>query len=180
MADQMPEGTKRGVATGTDVTARMLDRLNTVLDVHGAAPQKWPDQERAWLQALVDQIPEARRLVAEAKALDQLLGMAPAAGASPSLELSARIVAAAGRQGQPPHGRQAVPRAGAPASRRWANLVPGPAVLAAALALGLWLGTDSVLSPTLDMLLGDSGFITAGNDGADVIDGDPAEAGELL
>jgi hypothetical protein len=50
-----------------------LARLQQVLDSAGAKPARWPAAERAGLERLVASDTKARRMVAEARALDRLL-----------------------------------------------------------------------------------------------------------
>lgn len=70
-----------------------LDRFRNIVDAYGAAPQRWPTDERASAEALLASSAEARRLRDEAAMLDRQLDMVPAWRPGP--ELRDRILAAA-------------------------------------------------------------------------------------
>lgn len=76
-----------------------LDRLRTVLEAYGAAPERWPGPERAALLALLERSADARRLQAEAAALDRWLDSQPEPDASP--DLLAAVLGAADRPNGP-------------------------------------------------------------------------------
>jgi len=50
-----------------------LDRLQHLLDAHGADPRRWPAAERADAEALIARDPQAARLADAARRLDQAL-----------------------------------------------------------------------------------------------------------
>ncbi len=59
---------------GNIVAAPMaMARFQALIDTHGAAPERWPETERAAARALLDRDAEARDAVAEAALLDRLL-----------------------------------------------------------------------------------------------------------
>lgn len=59
---------------GNVVTAPMpFARFRTLTETYGAAPEHWPEAERAAAQALLDRSPEARDALAEAALLDRVL-----------------------------------------------------------------------------------------------------------
>jgi len=68
-------------------------RLKALLDSYGAAPQCWPDEERAAATALIETSPAARILVAEAAALDALLDKIPEPEVSAALTSRVRSMA---------------------------------------------------------------------------------------
>ncbi len=69
-----------------------LQRLQQLLDVYGANPERWPVEERAAALALLARSTEAQAQQHEAARFDALLDLAPVA--RPSEELAARILAA--------------------------------------------------------------------------------------
>jgi hypothetical protein len=128
------------------------------LDTHGAEPGRWPPEARAELLAFTARDKEAARLLAEARALDRLLGEA---APMPPHGLEARILAAADAlpQGE---GRAAARLPRAVPSRRGNALVAQPAarsgvrrmwpeltLLAASLFIGLLIGLSGQALPAL-------------------------------
>lgn len=67
------------------------ERLETVLDSYGAAPERWPAEDRAAALALLARSDAARRRWVEAAGLDAI--MQPAAAPQPSAALAERIKA---------------------------------------------------------------------------------------
>jgi hypothetical protein len=74
-----------------------LAELGQLLDVSGAERGRWPADERTAAAQLAARDGEARRLVAEAEALDRVLDSAPAPASAVEAALAERIVAAAQR-----------------------------------------------------------------------------------
>lgn len=119
-------------------------RLAELLDVYGADPQRWPEDERAAAETLLATSPELRARAETAASLDALLDAAPAAPA-PSAALRDRILASAPRVDTAGPEPAAAPRHAnvrpstvsrlEPRRRRWLAAVALP--LAAALLL--WL-----------------------------------------
>ncbi|MDX2157530.1 MAG: hypothetical protein SFW09_13585 [Hyphomicrobiaceae bacterium] len=93
-------------------TTMTLQDLEALLDAFGGQPTRWPADRRHMAEALIEALPEARRMLAEACALDQLLSCAPGADVQRSASLADRIVAAA-VDGNGAHERRAHPRAAA-------------------------------------------------------------------
>jgi len=111
-----------------------ITRLRHLLESYGAAPERWPADERDRAVALLARSPEARRLREAALRLDALLDAAPTGAASAAL--IERIVAAAPARG-----------------RRW-RYVAAAAPLAAAAAVALWLvRTPEVPAPARTQLV---------------------------
>jgi hypothetical protein len=50
-----------------------LDRVRQLAETYGGDMRRWPAEERAGLQALLDRLPEAQSLLRDAGKLDQLL-----------------------------------------------------------------------------------------------------------
>jgi hypothetical protein len=133
--------------------------LEAVLDAHGVRPERWPETHRGWLAAFIRRDARAARLLAEAEALERLLGRA--SPSPPPAGLEARIMAAAAALPQiegsggamPPRrpfaldGRAPVarPAARGPVRRFW----PEAALLAASLFLGLAIGLSGQAVPAL-------------------------------
>jgi len=59
--------------TNSHSESSKYQRLQHLLDIHGASPKGWPAEERESLLALVERDPVAAQLYKEAQALDQLL-----------------------------------------------------------------------------------------------------------
>jgi hypothetical protein len=72
-----------------------LAEFEQLLDVYGADRTRWPVEARAGAAQLVTRDVAARRLLAEAEALDRVLQNAPAAAPAAEAALAERIVAAA-------------------------------------------------------------------------------------
>jgi hypothetical protein len=51
------------------------ERVVALMEAYGAEPSRWPDDERAQAQVLLESDPELQRMQAEARALDQLLAL---------------------------------------------------------------------------------------------------------
>ena len=115
-----------------------LDRLQRMIDANGADPLRWPEAERPAAQALVGRSPEARQMVARARALDDALAALPADGPDAAL---ARLTAATAFQ-PPQAGRQSAAarsvglRLSVLATAFW----PRAAVMASMTALGIVVG----------------------------------------
>lgn len=105
-----------------DVT---IERLRALLDAYGAAPERWPEDERAAAEALVAQSAAARAFREEAAALDRALDTVPSAPPSPLL--AARVLATAPR-----------PRP----TRAWRRALLAAVPLAAAAVVTLWIAVD--------------------------------------
>jgi hypothetical protein len=108
-----------------------IERFKILVEAYGADPSRWPEGERDAAVAFAETSPEARRLLAEAAALDRLLDAAETTPAARALE--ERILATFSER----------PRSFA----RWYDVLtarplpwlPGAAI-AASLALGLMVG----------------------------------------
>jgi len=67
-----------------------LDRLQDLIDAYGAAPERWPNQERGLAQVFIATSKEAQGLLEEAKLLDGALDTLPTPEPSPALRQSVR------------------------------------------------------------------------------------------
>jgi hypothetical protein len=115
--------------TGIETEREALARLGALLDAYGAAPHRWPEDRRAWAEALIARSAEARALAGEAARLDALIAAAMPEPAP--AHLVGRVIAAA------PAAR---------ARRGWLAEMMKPALgLACAAVLGVALGL--VVSP---------------------------------
>src|SRR5262245_58863389 len=74
-----------------------LVELEQLLDVYGADRVRWPAEARATAAQLAASDARARRLLAEAEALDRVLKSAPVPALAAEAALAERIVAAAQR-----------------------------------------------------------------------------------
>jgi hypothetical protein len=74
-----------------------MAELERLLEVYGADRARWPAEVRAAAAQVVAASAEARRLLAEAEALDRVLERAPVPGLAAEVALAERIVAAAQR-----------------------------------------------------------------------------------
>jgi len=81
-------------ANNTPMTLAELERL---LDVYGSERTRWPAEARAGAGQLVARDRAARRLLAEAEALDRVLERAPLPSLAKEAALAERILAAARR-----------------------------------------------------------------------------------
>jgi anti-sigma factor RsiW len=134
--------------TSKDGSHPLLARLEAILAIHGARPERWPQEMRARLSAFIDEEPAAARLFAEARALDRLLGAAP--DPAPPYGLEARILAAATQPGRRP-----------PAIRAKRGMWPEAALLAASLFIGFVIGLSGGAMPALQDVALISGFFEA-------------------
>jgi hypothetical protein len=140
----------------------LLARLSVVLDTYGARQERWPQAERAKLAAFIATDPAAAKLLAEARALDNVLSFAPRHGRAEALE--GRILVAAASQPQTGQGAGAViafprrpgsaPLRGQFAGNRARMMWPEMTLLAGSLFLGLLIGLSGQAVPALqDMVV---------------------------
>ncbi|MBW2525156.1 MAG: hypothetical protein JRI23_13315 [Deltaproteobacteria bacterium] len=115
-----------------------IERFQEILDAYGADSSAWPDDERQAAEAFAEEDAAGRAALAEAVALDELLGAAPSI--QPSAALRRRVLEAA------PEPR----RSWLEVLDRWTvSLWPftprwqPAAALAAAAALGVVIGASS-------------------------------------
>ena len=101
-----------------------LERFKAILEAYGGEERRWPTAERESALAFADGSAEAKRLLAEARALDRLLDEAETSSADRALE--DRIMASFGKS----------EGGGRSWSRQW---IPAGAI-AASLVLGLATG----------------------------------------
>jgi hypothetical protein len=149
-------------AIGNTMTLTEFERL---LEVYGSDRTRWPVAARANAGQLVARLPAARRLLAEAEALDRVLERAPMTSLAREAALAERIIAAARRSPRMVATSAAMrPPAGAgesPDQPRW--LTPRTAfggaagALAASLVLGVLIGLSSLpqsVLPALEQMTG--------------------------
>ena len=158
-----------------------LAELGQLLNVYGADRARWPADVRAAAAQLVARDAEARRRLAEAEALDRVLGSAPVPALAVEAALAERIVAAAQRSPRIvklEDSRPAAPDATlvqaaavpavATASPRRPRLLGREAravgLLAASLVIGVVLG-NSELTPQLLPELADIAGLTSDSGG---------------
>jgi len=107
-----------------------LNRVHELLDAYGADPGRWPPQERAHIEALLEASPESTPRRREAARIDALLDQAPRPAASRlEAEALARRITAR-------------PQERISAYRRMQDMIwPRAAGLAAAAIVGFVIGT---------------------------------------
>ena len=157
--------------TSNTMTIAEFERL---LDVYGGDRTRWPVEARASAGHLVARDRAARRLLAEAEALDRALERAPLPTLAQEAAIAERIVAAARRS--PRIVSPARTEAGRPDTRPADNVVQLPAArgrprwlttrtafsgaasaLAASLALGVFLGLSNLsqgVLPAVEQMTG--------------------------
>jgi hypothetical protein len=163
--------------------------LASLLDTYGADTSRWPRHAQARAGALLASDAQAGRLLAEAKALDTLLGHAPVTEQERRVALADRIVAQA--VGVVPQGEArkvrpsgiVIPWPGASRDRAapvWQSsrrpAWSAAALLAASLCFGVFVGTQDITSGAVGSLMeavvSDSDFdqtaATIGSDGLSV------------
>jgi hypothetical protein len=143
-----------------------LDELQSLLETYGADMRRWPQTARARTEAVLDADRQAARMLAEAKALDAVLARAPLPAPERHAALAERIVAEA--RSRTPEvagaGRSSGivipwPRAARRAAREpvaaIAHTAPWRAagLLAASLALGVFIGAFDLTPASVDQLM---------------------------
>ena len=158
-----------------DRRAEDRQALERLLDVCGADRTRWPARERLRFASFIGEDEGAKRLLAEADALDSLLDLAPRASEARERALQERIVAAALRTSEARlavvPGRAVVPAASSlrgklPAVRGFGGgrvkaEWPAAALLAASLVMGVILGTAGTLDRAVQEVAEISGYTTA-------------------
>src|SRR5262245_47829779 len=142
-----------------------------LLDVYGSDRTRWPVEARASAGQLVARDRAARRLLAEAEALDKTLERAPLPSLAAEAALADRIIATARRSprmvpamnpalnataagGRRRVAGNVVQLPGLPARPRWlpTGLAGAAGMLAASLALGVFLGVSNLSQGVLPVL----------------------------
>jgi hypothetical protein len=141
--------------------------LERHLETYGADQRRWPLEARERFAPLLAGDPGARTLLAEARALDRLLNCAPVPSACRERALSDRIVAAISNQRDRARTAERAARMiEMPGKRQVARTVaPGiawqaAALLAAALAIGVYVGAAGGLAPEVQAVAEVVGFET--------------------
>jgi hypothetical protein len=158
-----------------DRRAEDRQALERLLDVCGADRTRWPARERLRFASFIGEDEGAKRLLAEADALDSLLDLAPRASEARERALQERIVAAALRSSETRlavvPGRPLAPEAsslraklpvlrglsGVRVKREW----PAAVLLAASLVMGVILGSAGTLDRAVQEVADISGYTTA-------------------
>lgn len=157
-----------------------LGALADMLDVYGADRGRWPVGLEQRVSGLVASNARARRLVAEAAALDQVLNWEAMMSPACHQAVSARIFAAAGltdNVSARPHvvDRPNVrPYSPGAVALRQSQIWQTGALLAASLVLGIFAGASSTFGPTVTHLTDVAGLNTTADAGSinelDVLD----------
>ena len=143
---------------------QLLEQLGCLLEAHGAEASRWPANDARELADLARKNTDAKRMFAEAEALDRLLAAAPAgkpdrmAGLIDRIAVRASAIrpAAAGTAeivALPVRSADAVEKIPVPSPRPRA-LWPAFGALAASLIIGFYVGTSSAVSPALQQVAG--------------------------
>ncbi len=135
-----------------------MARLTHVLEAYGSDRDRWPETERPALEALIEEDPTAKMLLAEFKALDALLDRAETF--APPVDLADRIVQFAEASGSaaqekpetnvvsfPPllqQKRQVTTEESRP-FRLW----PAAGIMAASLLIGVYIGMNDLAGSSL-------------------------------
>jgi hypothetical protein len=152
-----------------DTKAKDRQALACLLEVYGADRTRWPARERLRFASFICEDEAARRLVAEAGALDALLDRASRASEAHEHALKERIMAAAMRSGER---KLAVVTGRGGVSAAWARRPaftkvttraewPAAALLAASLVVGVVLGSAGTFDTTVQQMAEATGFATA-------------------
>jgi hypothetical protein len=173
-----------------DMADTAMDRLIDVLDTHGGDTRRWPAAAASDVAPLLAANPAARRWLAEAVALDQLLAAAPATSATAPVEFTARVMRAALSEPATvpavaaPSARGSGPAVRASRSARswaWPERGMAAGALAASVLVGIWLGGNTGIGPLIDDMLGSPAVEqTADADLYDAFDETNQGQGELL
>jgi hypothetical protein len=136
-----------------------------LLDVYGSDRTRWPVEARACAGQLVARDRAARRLLAEAEALDKTLERAPLPSLAAEAALADRIIATARRSprmvpasnttaGGPRFPSNVVRLPRLPARPRWmpTGVAGAAGMLAASLALGVFLGVSNLTQGVVPVL----------------------------
>jgi hypothetical protein len=155
-------------------TGMTIAEFAHLLDVYGSDRTRWPVEARACAGQLVARDKAARRLLAEAEALDKTLERAPLPSLAAEAALADRIIATARRSprmvpasntasntasnvtaaGTPRVAGNVVRLPSLPARPRWlpTRLASAAGMLAASLALGVFLGVSNLSQGVVPVL----------------------------
>ncbi len=162
--------------TNKNTITMTLGDFERLLEVYGGDRTRWPAEERAAAAQLVARDVKARRLLAEAEALDRVLERAPLPALALEAELADRIVAAAQRSPRIVRIGGAAASAepasqGAPARKRFRlGNARAAGVLAASLVAGIFIGLTSLPQSVLPAL---ADLVTIDRSGYNLAQGEP-------
>jgi hypothetical protein len=158
-----------------DRRAEDRQALERLLEVYGADRTRWPARERLRFASFIAEDAGAKRLLAEAAALDSLLDLAPRASEAREHALQEHIFAKAVRSSDKKLavvGGRATPRKetrtvlsrlglGGVGGTRFTREWPAAALLAASLMLGVYLGSAGTLDTALQQAAEATGLTVA-------------------
>lgn len=140
--------------TNMNNSGMTLADFERLLDIYGGDRTRWPTDGRAAAAQLVSRDAKARRILAEAEALDRILERAPLPSLAVEAGLAERIVAAAqrsprivrstGEMAAAPSATGAGTRAQEQARRGRRGDLRTAALLAASLLVGIFIGVSNV------------------------------------
>lgn len=154
-----------------------FDLLDRTLETFGADANRWPAGVKIKLSPFIDGNADARRRVAEAAALDKVLGFAPKISDARHAALTDQIVAKALRQPRAVSASGSVtPSAGQhklqPRFKAWRENYLTAGALAASLMLGILAGQNATVVTLTEAML-------TGSDATDVSAQQVAKSDEL-
>ncbi len=117
-----------------------LERLQHLLDVHGANVARWPADEARALPTFAATSPTARAMLAEARAFDEVLKRAPNTPANRIGSLTDKIVAGATLASQSPAAPARAVAQPPPKRAMQRSRWPAIAAMAASLLIGVYAG----------------------------------------
>lgn len=137
-----------------DKNSADLTALEEHLEIHGSRIERWPDAARRRFDLLLKENARARELLAETRALDDLLDRAPLPDARRMADLTERIAALAKAEGR--EQRTAAPVIDLTARRQARRPPVTPmrwkvaSALAASLLAGIYLGSSPPVSTAVE------------------------------
>lgn len=161
---------------------QILDLLDRTLETYGSDAARWPAGVRLKLSPFVDGNADAQRRIADARALDKVLGFAPQISVSRQAELANQIVERAIRQPRTASLSELPARSSpvaVPASRLNSRLNSlrnhslAAAALAASLMIGILAGQNATVVTLAESLI--TGGEVSGASGQQVAQSDDIE-----
>jgi hypothetical protein len=139
--------------------------MDEVLAIYGGDRTRWPAPLRSQLAVLIANSEQARKMLAEAEALDRLLDLAPEMGTDRLALLSDRIAAQAAHTPQMAviAGRSGPAKPIAKPVPDWRRHAAGITALAASLVLGVMIGQNANVAPAMSDMASAAGIESFGD-----------------
>ena len=161
-----------------------LTRLEAVLGAHGANPARWPAAEAAGLMALAKADRKGGKMLAYARALDQVLAIAPGSPVGGVDGLASRILAKAALTAPVSAEVVSLPHRPRDLSslpgRRPLHLWQVCGAMAAALLIGVFVGGSDLVVPAFQQVAGLSQDEVETTTQVSQVTADEPQEGELL